>query len=63
MQLAAWHGSLLRRYEWFPISFWNGAFLVDDDWLSRLGLHDPATTIDLQTRRNAVDLTSSKYGV
>ena len=55
MQLAALHG-LLRRCEWFP-SLWNGALLVDDDRLSRLGLHGRATPVDFQTSRNGVDLT------
>ena len=57
MRLAALRGSL-RRYEWFP-SFWNGALLVDDDRLSRLGVHGRATPVDFQTGRNGVDLTPS----
>jgi hypothetical protein len=36
-----------------------GALLVDDDWLSRLGLHGRATPVDFQTGRNGVDLTPS----
>jgi hypothetical protein len=57
MRLAALHG-LLRRFEYFP-SFWNGALLVNDHWLSRLGLHGRATPVDFQAGRNGVDLNAS----